>query len=236
MFGHALTRILCATAPTLRHLHIFCHTTRTFLLPSVNLPHLQELVVEGPYNTYNDEDFTKEKLTAFGNLRRLRLTCVKTTDAVRDNTLKTIVASAPNLTHLRLDHSSLYSPVVFNAIQNFLPSKPIDEFDPVSSNSASHEQFSDSQRLTPLPRCLRRILLHPGGFRWPSGYRICGFANRMLRNELENLASADSRIILFKETSFTTVRPAWKPQTGLDEWVDRINGGQSYWSSCNAAK
>jgi hypothetical protein len=58
----------------------------------------------------------------------------------------------------------------------------------------------------------------------------------MLRNELENLASADSRIILFKETSFTTVRPAWKPQTGLDEWVDRINGGQSYWSSCNAAK
>jgi len=237
VLGHALTRILCATAPTLRHLHIFCPTTRNFLLPFVNLPHLQELMVEGPYNydIYSDEDFANERLTAFRNLRRLRLTCVQTTDAVADNTLKAIVASAPNLTHLRLDHSHLYSLVVYNAIQSFLPPKPTDEFDPTSLNSAAHEEFS--RGVTTLPRSLRTILLHPGALpQW--GNRICGFAmgRRMAgRRALYDLASVDSRIILFETVPFTD-EPAWKPQKGLDEWMDRISGGESYWSTCGTTK
>jgi len=66
-------RILSALAPTLKHLHIFFEGTRLFLLPSVNLPHLEELVVEG-YYSYGDEEFANERLPLLLSLSRLRLT------------------------------------------------------------------------------------------------------------------------------------------------------------------
>jgi len=68
-------RILYALPSTLKHLHIFFECIRLFILPSVNLPHLEELVVEGEYS-YSDEELANERLPLLGSLRRLRLTLV----------------------------------------------------------------------------------------------------------------------------------------------------------------
>jgi hypothetical protein len=218
-------RILSALAPTLKHLHIFFEGNRLFLLPSVNLPHLEELVVEGDYS-YGDEEFANERLPLFRSLRRLRLTRVYPMDGAEDNTLRTIVASAPNLTHLRLDHY-FYSSNASNGIQKFLPPEPTDGFAPAARNPAGNEQFPSPQGVKTLPRSLRRMLLHIGRITPP---RWNGFGRGV--RMLQHLASVDPRIILFEQDP----EPAAMPQKGLAEWMDRINGRESYWNTCTITK
>jgi len=214
-------RILHALAPTLKHLHIFFECTRLFILPSVNLPHLEELVVEGEYS-YSDEELANETLPLLDSLRRLRLTCVHATDGAKDITLRTIVASAPNLTHLRLDNYQ-YSSKVCDAIQKFLPPEPTDRFAPNAENHAPRRGVKT------LPRSLHRMLLHPGPITppWRNGF---GRGGQMDGSALRRLAFVDPRVILFDQDPFT-MEPAWEPQKGLAEWMDRINGEESYWST-----
>ena len=52
---------------------------------------------------------------------------------------------------------------------------------------------------------------------------------------LQHLASVDPRIILFEQDPFNT-EPAAMPRKGLAEWVDRINGRESYWNTCIVTK
>lgn len=164
------------------------------------------------------------------SLRRLRLTHVFPTDGAEDNTLRTIVASAPNLTHLRLDHY-FYSSNASNGIQKFLLPEPTDGFAPAARNPAGNEQCPSLQGEKTLPRSLRRILLHIGPITpswWNGGERMDGTA-------LQHLASVDPRIILFEQDPFNT-GPSAMPQKGLAEWVDRINGRESCWNTCIVTK
>ena len=211
-------RILFALAPTLKHLHIFFEGRR-FLLPSVNLPHLEELVVEG-YYSYSDEEFANERLPLLRSLRRLRLTCVHPTNGAKDNTLRTIVASAPNLTHLRLDY--FYFSKASDAIQKFLPPEPTDAFSPPGRNPVGNEQFHP-QGVKTLPKSLHRMLLHPGSIRQP---RYCR-GEEIDDSALRYLAFVDPRLIFFERDPFT-MESVDGPQKGLAEWMDRINGRESY--------
>ena len=80
-----------------------------------------------------------------------------------------------------------------------------------------------------LPRSLHRILLHPGPITapWRNGF---GRGEQMDGSALRRLAFVDSRVILFDHGPFS-MEPARGPQKGMAEWMDRINGEESYWSA-----
>lgn len=227
---HVLLRILHALAPTLKHLHIFFDSIRLFILPFADLPHLEELVVEEDYS-YNDQDFANDRPPLLASLRRLRLTGLHDTNRARDTMFRTIVASAPNLTHLRLDNF-LYSLNAYNVIQKFLPPEGLA---PAVANPDGNERFPPPRPVKTLPKSLRRMLLHPGSItrQWREVFGD-SMDEQMDESVFLRLALTDPRIILFKQDPFTlSVEAIGRAQKGLDEWLDRNNGGESYWSTCN---
>ena len=207
---HAVTRILSAVAPTLKYLHIVFAPSREFVLPHVNLPQLVDLVIQGSYG-----DFAQLRPGAaptFKKLRRLRLTEVYTSQG--DRTFKTIAASAPNLTHLRLDHRNPYHYALRSELKEFLG-------DISQKPDATTSKF---------PVSLEKLFLHPG-MRSPPGSFMCG-TGFMIRfssmKALQTLADTDPRFILLREDEYAR-RSNYEVDEGLNAWLGEINGQPSHW-------
>jgi len=146
---------------------------------------------------------------SYGGLGWLRLTEVYTSRG--DRTFKTIAASAPNLTHLRLDHRNPYH---YARCKEFLgdasqkPDTTISKF-PVSSE---------------------KLFLHPGMHSPPGSY-ICGtgfMVQFSSMKALRILADTNPRFILLKEDEYTR-RSNYEVDEGLTAWLGEINGQPSYW-------
>jgi hypothetical protein len=207
---HAVTRILSAVAPTLRNLHIIFTPHREFILPHVNLPQLVDLVIQGPYD--NSALLRLGAAPTFEKLRRLRLTGVCTSPA--DKMFQAIASSAPNLTHLRLDHRSPYNDILCDELRQFLSNVP-------QKLGTATSKF---------PVSLEKLFFHPGMRPRPGSY-ICGNGVMMWHystTTLQTLADTDPRFILMKEDAYAP-RSEYGVNEGLNAWLSEINGQPSHW-------
>ncbi|KAJ3505782.1 hypothetical protein NLJ89_g7236 [Agrocybe chaxingu] len=214
---HALFRILIAVSPSVELLSInFGEGYRPSIFFPIYFPRLSELVLQGPYDPYD----CPSPLNMLKSLRRLRLTHVYTSN--NDPTLAAIARAAPNLTHLRLDHSNPYSSTVCSEFKKALQ-RPYDGDD-------LHESFPESRRL---PVSLRRFLIHPGD---PPPREMPGtsFQHRYPSIlELRRFATREPRVCLFKEYSRETAFTPFQHEESFQEWCERMSGGLAYWNEVN---
>lgn len=131
-----------------------------------------------------------------------------------DGTFKTIAASAPNLTHLRLDHRNLYHDTLCSQLKEFLGEVP-------KQPGTTTARF---------PVSLEKLFFHPGMLP-PPGSFVCG-TSMMLQfasmKMLQLLADTDPRFILMKKDPYVP-RSEYEVNEGLKAWLGEINGQPSHW-------
>ncbi|KIM44936.1 hypothetical protein M413DRAFT_66764 [Hebeloma cylindrosporum] len=204
---HAVTRILSAVAPTLKNLYIIFTPIREFILPHIHLPQLVDLVVQGRYK--DSALLRPEAAPTFEKLRRLRLTDVHA--SLGRKTFKAIVASAPNLTHLRLDHSNPSQVVLYSDLIEFL--------DGVSQDGVTTRKS---------PSSLKKLFLYPGMLP-PSGSFVYGRISTLCSmSALQTLGESNPRFILMNRDPYAP-RSEYEVNKGLDAWLSEINGQSSCW-------
>ena len=124
-----------------------------------------------------------------------------------------IAASAPNLTHLRLDRR-MYQFRICSELQEFLG----------EVSQKPHAETSKS--LFPL----EKLFLHPGmrsrpGVNMPSTYVTMEIS---WMAALRTFADTDPRFILLKEDEYAW-RSKYEVDEGLTAWLGEINGRPSHW-------
>ncbi|CAA7267422.1 unnamed protein product [Cyclocybe aegerita] len=211
---HALFRILIAVSPSVELLSINIEGYRPSIFFPIYFPRLSELVLQGPYYAYD----CPSPPGMLKSLRRLRLSDVCTSN--NDPTLAAIARAAPNLTHLRFDHSNPYSSTVCSELTKALQ-RPCDGVD------LHRPEFRT------LPASLQRFLIHPGE---PPPRGICGtsFQHRFPSiTKLRSLATGEPRVFLFKEYSRETTFTPFQHEESFQEWCERMSGGLAYWNEVN---